>query len=62
MIDWLISQTWQMTIKASFIIKTNQKKLDQRLIIIYSPKYTAHQKTTHVKQICQIEKWLQIVL
>ena len=32
------------------------KKLDQRLIITYSPKYAAYQKTIRAEQICRAEK------
>ena len=32
------------------------KKLDQRLIITYSPKYAAYQKSIRAEQICRAEK------
>ena len=32
------------------------KKLDQRLIITYSPKYAAYQKAIRAEQICRAEK------
>ena len=38
------------------------KKLHQRLIITYSPKYAAYQKAVRAEQIARAEKWLQAVL
>ena len=32
------------------------KKLDQKLIITYSPKYAAYQKAIRAEQICRAEK------
>ena len=55
----LISHSFPRMINKDFFIKMNrilQKKLHQRLIITYSPKYAAYEKAVRAEQIARAEK------
>mgnify|MGYP000025394572 CR=1 FL=1 len=59
MIPLLISHSFLMMINKDFFYKDEPyttKKLHQRLIITYSPKYAAYQKAVRAEQISRAEK------